>query len=463
MIRLDAARSLLHEAVRGITDLVERSHDQVAGQVVGAARRAGVGAEAEAIEDVRRAITWSSLAGVRGANALVRVLGDAAFGLAPAATGPGPLPPLRSDALSGAAGLIDGAVGAVNGIFGDGLVARRNALDLGMALRLGDALLPADDDAALSAQLAAALDARQEPADAGAFDGPREGAVAAVLGAAPETRREGDTDAAATPDPRPARELIVFVHGLSATEWSWCLGGATHWGDPTATFATKLRAERGALPLYARYNTGRPVTDNGAALHAWLGRVTAAARAAERPVERLVLVGHSLGGLVVRDAVARAVADDAPWLPTLKAAACLGSPHQGAPLERVAHALTGALALIPSPGAQVPATLLNLRSAGIRDLGPGDRARPAAAPWHGPTLPRLPHLRWLLVATTLTERPDSVAATLLGDGLVPRRSALGPAKGRPDVQVEVFGGIQHAAMQNHPKVYAALRDWLGDT
>ncbi|MCA9560633.1 MAG: hypothetical protein KC583_18925, partial [Myxococcales bacterium] len=144
----------------------------------------------------------------------------------------------------------------------------------------------------------------------------------------------------------------------------------------------------------------------------------------------------------------------------LKAAACLGAPHQGAPLERVAHALTGALALIPSPGAQVPATLLNLRSAGVRDLGPGDRARPAAAPWHGPTLPHMPHLRWLLVATTLTERPDGVAATLLGDGLVPRDSALGPASDRPDVHVEVLGGIQHAAMQNHPKVYAALRDWL---
>ncbi len=460
MMRLDAARRLLHEAVRGITDLVERSHDQVAGQVVGAARRAGVGAEAEAIEDVRRAITWTSLAGVRGANALVRVLGDAAFGLAPAATGPAPLPPLRSDALSGAAGLLDGAVGAVNGIFGDGLVARRNALDLGMALRLGDALLPADDDAALAAMLGAALDALQEGRGDASSPEParREGAEGHA--AAPATGRRPVVAGHAAAPAQGDRELIVFVHGLSATEWSWCLGGATHWGEPTAHFATKLRAERGALPVYARYNTGRPVTDNGAALHHWLDRVMAAADAAGRPVERLVLVGHSMGGLVVRDAVARAVAADAPWLPSLKAAACLGSPHQGAPLERVAHALTGALALVPSPGAQVPATLLSLRSAGIRDLGPGDRARPAAAPWHGPALPQVPHLRWLLVATTLTERPHGVAATLLGDGLVPRRSATSPARGRPDVHVEVFGGIQHAAMQNHPKVYAALRDWL---
>ena len=438
--RIDAARKLLHEAVRGVTDLVEQSHEQVAGHVVNAAKAAGVGDQAEVIDDLRRLLTRASLAGVRGANAVAEAMGNvasdaiagndsrviAAARAAGAAVATPRLAPLRSDALAGAEGVMDAAIGALNGAFGDGLVARGNGLDLGMAMRLGDPSTVGD----------ALLDPRPE-------------ALQAQLRAA---------FAAAAP----TSGVVVLVHGLATTEWSFCLGAAESWGDAGTTFATLLRKERGLLPIYVRYNTGRPVADNGAALQAWLDAIHDALQVIAQPLQRLVLVGHSMGGLVVRDAVGRGVTANAGWLDALDAAACLGTPHLGAPLERVVAVITETLALVPLPGASVPAALLKLRSAGIRDLGKGDIGdlENAPAAWKRASLPSTSRLRWLLVACTVAEDTDGLAAKFFGDGMVARTSATGPSRASTNATSVVIGGVSHAVIGNHPKAYYVLRSFL---
>lgn len=441
--RIDAARKLLHEAVRGVTDLVEQSHEQVAGHVVNAAKAAGMGDQAEALDDLRRLLTRASLAGVRGANAVVEAVGDVAIAAgdalaasdsravdaaraAGAAAKPPRMAPLRSDALAGAEGVMDAAIGALNGAFGDGLVARGNGLDLGMAMRLGDPATVGD----------ALLDLQPE-------------ALQAQLRAA---------FAAAAP----VSGVVVLIHGLATTEWSFCLGAAEYWGDPGTTFATLLRKERGLLPIYVRYNTGRPVADNGAALQAWLDALHDALVAIEQPLQRLVLIGHSMGGLVLRDAVGRGVTANAGWLGALDAAACLGTPHQGAPLERVVAVITDTLKLVPLPGASVPAALLKLRSAGIRDLGKGDLGDLEAAPaaWKRASLPSTERLRWLLVACTVAEDTDGLAAKIFGDGMVPRTSATAPERASTNTTSVVIGGVGHAVIGNHPKAYYVVRAFL---
>ena len=65
------------------------------------------------------------------------------------------------------------------------------------------------------------------------------------------------------------------------------------------TYGERLREDLGHTPVYARYNTGRHISDNGRALAAALEALVEGWPVA---VEELVLVGHSMGGLVARSA-----------------------------------------------------------------------------------------------------------------------------------------------------------------
>ena len=93
-------------------------------------------------------------------------------------------------------------------------------------------------------------------------------------------------------DGEPAGSVAVFAHGLCETDAAWGLGGGPTYGE-------RLREDLGHTPVYARYNTGRHISDNGRALAAAL---EALVEDWPVPVEELVLVGHSMGGLVARSA-----------------------------------------------------------------------------------------------------------------------------------------------------------------
>ena len=159
--------------------------------------------------------------------------------------------------------------------------------------------------------------------------------------------------------------MCVFVHSLAGTEWLWSLSSEEHYGDPDVTFGTRLADDLGYTPIYLRYNTGRHISENGRALATLLTEVLAAYPV---PVEEIALVGHSMGGLVVRSAAHYAREHDEPWAAHLRHVACIGAPHLGAPLEKAVSVLTGVLRNVEAAGAQVPAALLDSRSAGVKDL-----------------------------------------------------------------------------------------------
>src|SRR5262249_4856831 len=82
------------------------------------------------------------------------------------------------------------------------------------------------------------------------------------------------------------------------------------------------------------------------------------------PVEELVLVGHSMGGLVIRSATHYGAQLD--WVRRVRHLFFLGSPHLGAPLEKAANVTGWLLGLCDIT--QPFAALLNRRSGGIKDL-----------------------------------------------------------------------------------------------
>jgi triacylglycerol lipase len=247
--------------------------------------------------------------------------------------------------------------------------------------------------------------------------------------------------------PSPSRRIAVLIHGLMCTEAVWHMPGG---GD----YGSLLAADLSFCPIYVRYNTGLPIAESGASL----------ARALELFVEgypasplEIVLIGHSMGGLVARSACHAARIDRQKWLPLVRRAIYLGTPHLGTPLERVGRVVAKLLRAVPDPYTRLVADIGDLRSAGIKDLGEGLRDA------HHP-VPLLPEIEHFLVAASLT---DPWLATLFGDALVPLSSATNgyrasaPTDAMPD-NLKILEGSDHMAIARDPDVYAHIRAWCAE-
>lgn len=264
-------------------------------------------------------------------------------------------------------------------------------------------------------------------------------------------------------------DVAVFLHGLVENDRSWLWGAARYYGDANVSYGTRLRDDLGITPVYLRYNTGLSVAANGRRLDELLIELV---EAWPVPVERLSLVGHSMGGLVIRSACHWGTAEARPWVGFVRHAVYLGTPHHGAPLARGSMALGAALARIPE--ARPFATVLERPSAGIRDLRRGvvvadeDKDTEAPEEWFGEDggdIPLLPDCRHHAVASSLTRRGTSIVDRLVGDLFVQTASATGRSKGRRRVEFlaeegMALGGAHHFALLNHPAVYDQLQRWL---
>ncbi len=309
----------------------------------------------------------------------------------------------------------EAVIAALNGVMGDRLLAIGNALAQPMELRLaGDRVLPMDQPEALRTALAEAT-------------------------------------------PR----LVLLVHGLCMNEHAWQRGGQ----DLGAFLADEL----GCTPVYLRYNTGLHTSTNAREL-ATLLEVLASAW--PQPLESIALIGHSMGGLVLRGAQAYGAEAGHGWIAALHHLVFLATPHHGAPLERAGQGLHTLLSSTPW---SAPFTRLRrLHSAGITDLrhgnvldadwqgrgrfGPGeDRRTPLALP---------AGVACHAVAATLARSRSPLADRLTGDGLVPLRSALGehddPARrlrfGKANQWIAWRTG--HLELLGRPALAQRVRDWL---
>jgi pimeloyl-ACP methyl ester carboxylesterase len=214
-------------------------------------------------------------------------------------------------------------------------------------------------------------------------------------------------------------KLVVLLHGLCMNDLQWQRQGHDH---------GRMLADRlGFVPLYLYYNSGRHVSENGREFAALLARLV---DAWPEPVEELVLVGHSMGGLLARSACHYAELEKLAWRKKLKRIVFLGTPHQGAPLERAGSHVDLVLEL--SPYLAPFARLGKSRSAGIKDLRHGnvldeDWSHPGntATRDHRHPLPLPAGVRCHALAASLQEAPVKSGKRPRGDGLVPVASALG--------------------------------------
>lgn len=424
--RILGLRHLVHDFVEKTTNLVQEQHFAVAHKPTRVLNAVALplGDVARLVENAQRLTASVVYDAIRATNAGVRLIGDVALP-APNAEGETdePATPLRSTALGTRSWWVDQAQGALNGAIGDFLHERKNDLHIDMGIRVQGKFVP-----------------------------PEKSAMADAL-------------------PEATGRVVVFVHGLMCTEWCWSFRAAELYGDPDVNFGTLLARDLGFTPLYVRYNSGLHISENGQSLSALLDAVLAAYPV---PIEQIVLIGHSMGGLVSRSAVHYGHEHRASWTRHLTHVFCIGSPNLGAPLEKAGNVLTAALGYFDTPGTQVPATLLKARSAGIKDLRFGyvvdedwkGRDPDALLENSRNDIPFVDSVLYCFVAGTLTRDPSHPAAWLLGDVLVRMPSAAGGSADTihriPFHGGSVVFGANHLELANHPEVYAEIRRWLGE-
>lgn len=394
MRRIRGAKGLVFDGISEITSLVERTALRVAEQTTDHVSVVPPLAPAAAIvRTTHGAITRSTCHTIRAISRGVEAIADVGLDAVEARRGDSPEP--RADEVGTVPWALDQVEGALNGVLGDYLAARGNPLATPMTLRH-------DGRAHAPAELAATLAA-------------------------------------------PTNALVIFVHGLATTEWCWQMHPAPYPDGAEHTYASLLERDLGYTPFHVRYNTGQPILDSGRQLADLLEELV---QVYPNPVARVVLVGHSMGGLVSRSAALIAADLGHAWVEHLSHIVCLGSPHHGAPLERLARGLQRGLDIADVAATRVISEILDARSLGINDLGDGESVEAR----------RLPGVTLCLVGATITGDVERLPSALLGDLLVPTSSSTGEHLD-PD-HVALFSGINHIQLTNHPAVYPTLRDWL---
>jgi pimeloyl-ACP methyl ester carboxylesterase len=307
----------------------------------------------------------------------------------------------------------EAALAALNGVLGDYLAASKNPLAIGMCVRRnGHPLL---------------LESR----------------------------------ALATAIPRAGGKVLVLVHGLCMNDLQWKRRGHDH--------GAALAGDLGYTSVYVHYNTGLHISVNGRALSDLLGVLV---KRWPVPVRELVIVGHSMGGLVARSACHYGAASRRVWLRHLDKLVFLGTPHHGAPLERGGNVVD---MLLGSSRYTAPlARLGKIRSAGITDLRYGNLVH---QDWEGrdrfersgdarTAVPLPAGVKCFTIAASTATRTGGRATRLIGDGIVPLASALGRHQdpGRtltfPESRRWIGYGMNHLDLLSRPDVYGRISRWL---
>jgi len=245
----------------------------------------------------------------------------------------------------------------------------------------------------------------------------------------------------------PLARVLVLVHDLGLAPLHWRQGRHDH--------GEALGAALGATPVYAHYNSGRAVASVARELAQELDTVLGSWRV---PLQGVALLGHGLGGLVLRSAWLQASRAGLAWPAHVRHMVFLGTPHHGAQRDGLR---LGSGALLPQGLVGPLSRLAHRRSDGLRDF------------LEGQVLERDPRTGDA-AAHAVAGLPPSVHCHAVagavgdgrGDGVVPVASALGqhpvatrdlqlPAEHRWTVQ-----GVDHLGLLASQAVFQKVRQWL---
>jgi pimeloyl-ACP methyl ester carboxylesterase len=259
------------------------------------------------------------------------------------------------------------------------------------------------------------------------------------------------------PDIQFSSHVVIFIHGVCLNDQTWNLPEKPGYGN-------QWEANHQITTFYLRYNSGLAIHKNGRNLASLLEQFI---DSYPTDISRLTLIGHSMGGLVARSACRYGQDYQYKWVNKLTELATLGSPHQGAPLERIGQWITDLLS--QSPVTQALSHAAQKRSEGIKDLRYAslrhedwENAHPDEHKMDPIPVPLIPSVRYMFLAADW----KTPAGERIGDGLVPISSAHGnqliDTMDRVDISLyrPLLKGINHMDLLQHEDVFHELDNWL---
>jgi hypothetical protein len=252
------------------------------------------------------------------------------------------------------------------------------------------------------------------------------------------------------PEPEtPGSTLCLSVHGLMELESVWEFPGTKgeHYGSRLA------QALGDTTDLQLRFNSGRPIYRNGQDLADLLEQLVIAWPVT---VQRIILLGHSMGGLMLRSACHYGSVKGHVWAGKQLDCVYIGSPHDGSWLAIGAHKTAGVLNGLPKDYLKVVGEVIDLRSEGIRNLSRGEVFEPGTE-----EQPLFSQARHYVVSGLIAKQEDHPVNILFGDALVHEPSARGANRdGWALDGTANFPGVDHLRLAHHPLVNRQLQEWL---
>jgi pimeloyl-ACP methyl ester carboxylesterase len=310
----------------------------------------------------------------------------------------------------------------------------------------------------------------------------------------------------------PLQKTVLFMHGLMGDELIWQTGFQDAPGS--RRYGPRLAEETHVRALYVRFNSGLHLSENGRELNRLL---TELVNTYPDAIGELVLVGHSMGGLIIRSAgyyasqaaplneelgmrseewnegeeeevgknensadnpssfIPHSSLNQAPWLAHLRSVFLIGTPNDGSWLEQNSHLTARLLERINLFPTRFLSKALNQRSNGIKDMrfsilvdedwqdAHANDLTPPRTP-----VPPLPGVQYhILMGAWLRATRPSALREYFGDGLVGQDSARGHATFGDEaalptgakVRTAVFSQQHHGGLLTHPEVFQYLKQW----
>ncbi len=261
----------------------------------------------------------------------------------------------------------------------------------------------------------------------------------------------------------PTNKVCILVHGVTDNEATWSFRDQNDYGS-------LLAQDMQYTPFYLRYNSGLHISDNGKILAALLEKLHQNYPVA---ITEICIIAHSMGGLVTHSACYHASEEGLIWPQKVKQIFLLATPHLGSYLEKFANLTTNILEKVPNWHTRLVGKVINLRSAGIKDLRYGyltesdwkDQDPDRLLKNNKKPPPVLENTAYYVISGRLTDTERHWVSQLFGDILVSTKSAVARSKNTEEFN---FSDDNHFAMaktfhfqlQSSIKVYEQIKNWL---
>jgi len=261
--------------------------------------------------------------------------------------------------------------------------------------------------------------------------------------------------------PKVNGKILLMIHGSCMNDLQWTRKDHNH-GKIIATELNKT-------PIYLKYNSGLHISSNGKNLNNLLEELV---KNWPVPIEELVIIAHSMGGLVSRSALYYGEQNQKKWTQHVKKIVFLGTPHHGSYVERTGNYLD--LILESIHYAKPFARLGKIRSAGVTDLRYGnlidedwkDDHRFEIKNDKRRNIQLSKQIEFYTIAAVIGNETTSLSTQILGDTLVDVKSALGQHK-NPDKNLNfkkeniwISYDSNHLDLISNPKILNKIKVWL---